>query len=187
MTPAAPPRIRRWRQATNPLPGKTDPRRKGAYFPFEPPNRLEARRAGQVQPAIKAALDIVIQFKPYQIGNDNLWLLNEASITDKHEVPIIVICALQGGIMNFPATPSTGFGLQLTLKATQPILVEDGKVFARDDRRRAHAHEDDQFTFDIAFGECGALQGKPVLPTLREFAGITNAIAEAFLRAGLMK
>lgn len=177
-----------WRQATNPQPGKADPRRRGAYFPF--PNtahELKTRYEGAKEPALKSALNLANGFEPYESGNKDLWLLNQASTVDKHEVPAIVTCAFVTGTLSLAESEPYGLGLDLHMRATRPILVKDGEVFVTDLFGRHKAHDDDKLTFDIAFGECGPLKGKAVLPTLREFAGIVESIIETFLRAGLIR
>lgn len=178
-----------WRQATNPRPGKTD-RRKGAHFPFLPAEELEARLRRVKEPALKSAFAIAKTFEPYESGNYELWLLNEASAIDKHEVPIVVACAYQTGKFTLGPPPfePDGFSFEIRPTPRRPFLVEDGKEFFTDQwGRHLKADDDDQFTFTIAFGECGPLKDQTVLPTLGEFARIVKAIARAFQQEGLIR
>jgi hypothetical protein len=176
-----------WHQAT----AATANRSRGTYFPFVGAEKLEARLRRVKEPSLKAALQIARGFKPYQTGNEQLWLLHQASIMDKHQVPMIVVCVFEAGA--FDIRPPSWWSeadliLQGDLRFTDPALVEDGVEFARTRYGQGlKFNKQIKPTFGIAFGKCGALQGKPVLKTLREFTSIANAIAEAFLRGGLIR
>jgi hypothetical protein len=176
-----------WRQVTDPRPGKRNNQRKNP-FPFEgSANKLEARMRGEKQPARKAALKIALAFQSYKSENNPLWDLGEASNSDKHEVPTVVII---GG------ASTAAFTVEDTMRrhhvvhlvtSRELMPVEDGKELYRAVAPLPQ-HPDKQMkpTFGIAFGECEPLQGRPVFPTLHEFAGIVQGIFETFRRAGLI-
>jgi hypothetical protein len=180
-----------WHHATVPPSGKTG-RRSRAYFPFpDSSEELKTRLLRVKQPAIKAALQIVQSFEPHQGGTTRLWLLNQAWQRDKHEVPLLATLAFVKGQIALTPPPGfrdDGFGFVMNVRFPERgALVDDGKVFFRDDQRRRldpdHQHK---FTFQIAFGEGWPFEGEAVLETLNYFAGVTNAVAEAFIRAGLL-
>jgi len=180
-----------WRRATV-TSTKGSGRRRGMYFPFLGPDILKARLKRAKEPALKAALNIASTFKPYKGGNYYLWLLNEMSRIDKHEIPVLVIAAFRRGHI-FAGTRNwreRGF-VKHGMEVMQFSLIEDGQEFARlpGGYRRLTQDETgkkDEFTFTIAFDEGGPAKGEAVLPTLHEFLSVTNAIAEAFRRDDLI-
>jgi hypothetical protein len=187
-----------WRHATNPRPGRPD-RRSGAYFPFTRADILEARYTRAEDPAMKRAMRLVLEVKPYQGGDDDLWLLNRAEATDKHETPILVACRL-GAPDSRDITPLDEHfsdpidGDAFYLRATSPITaptIEDGTELFRFraqliDESRAPMDMEMKLLFEIAFGEGGPLEGKLVLPTLLRFTEEVDRVFEAFRVAGLV-
>lgn len=174
-----------WRDATNPKPGHLD-HRKRVYFPFKTADELKRAAHGANQSSVKLAYRILYTSGVYKGGANNLESLNAAWVADKHEVPLIVACALETGTLT--VTEVTGFGLTTTLtrRPGKVISVEHGKVFLRVQWGRK-LEDERQFSFDIAFGEGTPLGGQYAIPTIAQFIGVAEMLASTFYQTGLLK
>lgn len=177
-----------WRQATNPRPGKSD-KRKGAFFPCEETFHESQERMHKIkkEPAMKAAFKIACDIKWQKAGEGSrdLWRLHQASLLDKHEVPAVVLGALQKAMI-----PLQGQGGALFLGGSlgRLVPVEDGKpiYWTITNGLSPEPSAQDQISFAFGFGEFGPLTGQAVLPMLHKFAKIVQQTADAFLLAKLL-
>lgn len=172
-----------WKDATNPKLGHPDHRIR-VYFPLRTADEIKRSMNGAKQATVKRAYGVLLAFKVFKDGNNDLTPLNEAWDSDKHEVPVLVACAFKQGTIT--VMDYTGLGLANHIRAKEPITVEDGKIFMRV-WHSMKLDDDPKFSFDIQFAEGTALQGKTVIDSLYVFTGIAEMLASTFYEIDLLR
>ncbi len=117
---------------------------------------------------------IIKDLEPYDGGNNLLFALHHLDITRKHERLLAVHLPLTSAIVS-PEAWAQGFG-------TPPQWpgFEDGAVIAWTSINATDC--DFHFTTEVSFDEGGAVRNKPVVATLRQFAGLAEGIIQRFER-----
>jgi hypothetical protein len=141
----------------------------------------------------QSAIDAIAAIKPYKGGNDTLWRLHRLNNVDKHRLVISV------GFTNtaHSITPSLrerlrrGFagsygpdvpfpypkGVDLLIASETPISpLKAGDELLTLPESELEDHT--SFTFDVALGEPGIIEGAPVVQTLQGFAKIVGGLVE---------
>jgi len=161
------------------------PRAKLAFPIYDTRHECEAAGFREIERASKTAVGIVKALKPYKLGNEPLWLIKHLDNVDKHRVLLVVGSAFTNVRINlaaaFPDLWNLLPGLWVGLKPQlDPELcpLQDGAILFR--ARRDHMQMQPQFTFEIAFGEDETVRGKPIVPTLHQFADVVDGIVDQF-------
>jgi hypothetical protein len=115
---------------------------------------------------------VIESLKPYAGGNDLLYALHQLDITRKHERLVRAHLALSGASVS-PEAWAQGFRCPNIWPG-----FKDGAVIAWTTINATKS--DFQFTGDVAFSEAGAVEGKPIVTSLREFAGLAESIIQLF-------
>jgi hypothetical protein len=172
--------------------GKSD--RRGGFVIHETAKGFEATSSRQVRGRRKDAMEVLKAIKPYQGGNDLLWLLHVADIDGKHHrlipayssldfVNVDLIGDLRRHFQDLSAIPQR----RKIFKMRNPVCpLEDGALLWRGPTAESDMHMDTQFGVEIAFGESQMLKGKPMIPTLNKFVDMVDGIVKSFIIAGLL-
>ena len=147
------------------------------YFPFAK-DRTEiesmiAKRAGM---AGDEAMQICRELKPYQGGNDALWGLHQADITDKHRALIVAAAIGDFRYRLLPNGPDGGVTIETRI---HDLSLEPYLVPAIEGREFQHPFELG-LSIDIVFPVDGALAGYPVVATAYELLRMVRGILEKF-------
>jgi hypothetical protein len=155
------------------------------YFPIAGSAlEYESQKLKKVKRMKPDAIKQIDAIKPYRGGNDLLWHLYELNNIDKHRLIIMVGSAFSSvnlgahlkrsmeKIWTGPPLPS----VDLYVKPADnlfPLKVGD-PLFA--DSPDADINEAMDFHFEVAFGEPGIIEGKPLLTTIHEFTKLVDGI-----------
>lgn len=172
-----------WRQVMHPT-GHATARK--LYFPiFKSAHELEARAAGIQEGSRKRAMHLLSMIKPYEGGNDALLNLVALDSRNKHEMLTLVCCVFRSLSFTTPAPTAT---LQYTFTPDSSFyIVENGTELFRAKTPFAKMEVQPKLTFEVSFGKGEIAEGEPVVPTLHQYAGLVDGIAQAFLTAGLIR
>src|SRR6266446_2245218 len=129
-----------------------------------------------VKGASTEAMRLIESLKPYK-GSDNpiLYALHRLNITDKHHLLVTV-----GTIRDSVAFNSD---TQIRFTIRSPFLLENGTIVHRIEARFRDQPDVDMnpyFHFEVAFGEPGIFEGKPLIEGLTQLAEATNGIISIF-------
>jgi hypothetical protein len=123
--------------------------------------KYESLNVPKVKGMSQDAIDAITATKPYQGGNDALWILHKLDIADKHHALLTAIVSVSamrleiGTFNNFKAPGCSLPNFQTPLK--------DGDVFFTCEPGLENSA---YFTFDVAFSDLEIIEGKPIVPTL---------------------
>lgn len=96
----------------------------GTQFPIYEPKPGAKTPQGVVQGISAEAQKVIDRMKPYKGGNNDLWMLQQLDITDKHKLLIVTAFALSGVMPTFP-----GAGGYAALRAhVTSVTPKDGIV-----------------------------------------------------------
>lgn len=170
--------------------------RKQISFPItdtDSPTEYEVSRKRKVKGMRNDAVRVIDGFKPYKGGNDTLWILNQLNNIDKHRLLITVGMSLgriyapsvipnRGRAIQIFPTADGGFSsrwVEMFIKPQDAMFpLKQGDVLFTD-VTNAEIDKDTKFTFDVAFGETGIIEGKPILPTLVEITEYVEYIIKS--------
>jgi hypothetical protein len=164
------------------------PSKKRIYFPiFETaPQYQAAVLAGEIQHFGKPLEDFLDGIKPYKGGNDLFWKLRELNNRDKHRLLLPTASAHYARSQTrieaekeredwariHPGKPfPLSEGARRMINVANPIkALKAGDEFLRvpDTEVNEHPH----LHVDVAINEIGIAQGEPLVPLLREIAGL---------------
>jgi hypothetical protein len=136
----------------------------------------------------KVAIHAIDATKPYKGGNDALWRLNRLNNIDKHRLLITAggryqslnIGAFISGLMSkaMPHLPTAKIDVWFGVNDNLFPLKQGDELFA--DVPDAEPTEDMQFSFSVAFGEPGIIEGKPILPEIKQLADLVDNLILSF-------
>jgi hypothetical protein len=159
---------------------------KDSGFPFsELAKDFKSVRTRKVKGAGTKADRIVQAIKPYPGGNDALFRLHKANVSEKHALPTLigtayshrafdptaVIRAMGSDVspMTWIVTGKKGGQLKFPL--------EDGdEVF----RTQAQIKDEYDFGFFVAFSQADVFKGEPLIPTLLQLTSLTEDTLKLF-------
>jgi hypothetical protein len=129
---------------------------------------------------MKKAVCLLEEVEPYEHRDNPLWRLHLLDAKDKHEVILVVCCAIKDTRLTI--APGVTF-----VQCSPPIYpVENGTILLRLVPTLSEVDMDPEFPPSIAFGQGEIVEGQAIIPTLTEFAGKVDSVVETFLRAGLI-
>lgn len=147
------------------------------------------RRLRGVQQAAKAAIDAT---KPYPGGNDTLWQLHKLNNVDKHRLLLTVRSRARGvdlGGYAFRKMRESSPKIAAAFapdaiaaffkESDAPFPLTYGYEFFREPTE-FKPDEHLRFTFDIALGEPGIIEGEPVVGTLQNMLRVVDGIVASF-------
>jgi hypothetical protein len=147
-----------------------------------------AVRHGRIKSARSDAKSAIDATKPYRGGNDTLWRLHKLNIIDKHRLLLTVGSAFRavdvGAEMRrmmreaFPDMPALPPVKAFIKPADRlfPLKVGDELYIGGVDHP---VNAEMQFSFDLALGEPGIVDGEPLLETLlRATEAVDNLVTE---------
>ncbi|WP_124848124.1 hypothetical protein [Acidipila sp. EB88] len=140
--------------------------------------------------ADKVAIDA---FKPYQSGNDLLWVLHRLDIEDKHRVvsiPMIAVGTIGMHLTNEfierelkKTAPPSGWGsvepqtFWFDIPCQPPTKVGDELVIVK---WNCEGKEDIKIAFDIAISEPVTMKRWPLVQTLEQMSELVAGIVNSF-------
>lgn len=175
-----------------------DPTR-ASYFPVAKSagdcrNNLKTKTKG-VSPK---ALELLMATEPFVGGKGNdLWLINELDIRDKHRLLVPVFTQLPAISINQHFADSLEEAdmpesFKESARAAADLLptvflnpaykgpIHDGDIVFQEPKKPTTTPK---FSFNMAFGEGELVEGEPILPTLRRFLQTVKETLEPFSEA----
>lgn len=158
------------------------------YFPIaKDAASYPSQRDGRVKGVGQDFVDVLDALKPYNGGTDGFFHLNELARRDKHHLLLTTVVREESVGFRykemFPGMPDEFRELlgdrALWLKPANPRVMKDGDVVVGGPGP-VPSHPGQQFAVQIAFGESEVLACQPVIPTLRDLAGLVESTLEAF-------
>ena len=166
------------------------------YFPIQDTlDKYEAKKWGKIEGARQETIDAIDALKPYQGGNDPLWMLYRLNNIEKHRLLITVGSMFQsldlGAHMsammaksfgNDPASPFFGKELPVLSAFFKPAdvlfpLKAGDELFI--DAVDAEPNEKMQFRFDVALYEPQIVEAQSILETLHQLTTLVEGIVVA--------
>jgi hypothetical protein len=160
------------------------------YFPIcDDASKYATESPRKIKGLGQDAIDSINATKPYKGGNDTIWLLHKLNNIDKHRFVILVGGAFRsmdlGAIVSQYARKAFPQHADMpTLHAffspgdpMFPLKVGDELYIGAPDEEM---NEEMQFAFDIAFGEPGIIEGKPLIETLQSMANLIDNLLTDF-------
>lgn len=148
-----------------------------SYFPFardrEDIEKMIARRA---KDASEEAKQICREMQPYPGGNDALYGLHKADITDKHQ-SLIVASAI--GNFQYRLLPRST-GPDVTVQTNISYLSKEAYFVPSPEGREFEHPFEIGLSIEIVFPENGPLGGYPVVATLNELLRIVQDVTRIF-------
>jgi hypothetical protein len=162
------------------------------YFPIRDTfDKYEAEKGGKMKGALPDTFAAIDALKPYQGGNDLLWMLYALNRIEKHRLLLTVGSCAAGvhmGDLLAPKLAASGFPAEAVetvkqmdlyimpsdkgfpLKAGFELLI--GGVDAKPDPNQ-------KFRFDVALSEPGILESESLVATLHQFTTLVEGIVTA--------
>jgi hypothetical protein len=164
--------------------------RRTAFPIFDSAAQYKAQSPAKVKGMSGSAVRGIDALEPYAGGNEDLWLLHDLDITDKHKLLLTcisghlswVIAHRFAGDPPFPPFDLSHLLRPPILASTRLPMLERGAEISR---TSAAQNVDTQVkvVIEVAFGEPGILRGRPVLPFLHQLAQLVSGIIESFAGA----
>jgi hypothetical protein len=142
-------------------------------FPiFDPSERGADFLDRKIRPLKPAIQKIILEAKPYKGGNDVLWTVHDANRIDKHRLLVTVASAFKdfgvelnesqwkGIAPEIPVAPGFSHTHYFPMSPRCPIELND-EIFHIP--RKLREDENLKFRFQVAFGEPGIFEGKPLV------------------------
>jgi hypothetical protein len=156
-------------------------------FPIVPSKHDLKAALPKIRGVSGPAADMILGFRPYKGGDDQLWMLHRLDIADKHRLLIAVGAAYRNIVISFPVSkadwiPSDFKSPEIALRpADRAFPLQDGIEVFRVMRQAREAGElpEPKFTFEIAFGGRELPSGEPLSPTLHQLTGHVEEILSA--------
>lgn len=120
-------------------------------------------------------------------------MLHEANAADKHRLLIPAIGSHAHTVLEFSglgAVLGAEFPPQrIALKGSGEFnLIEDGsEIYVEPLDTQTTVRIRAEVVLEIAFGDCDAVKGKPMISTLDQMAGVVEGVAGSFLEADLLR
>jgi hypothetical protein len=168
---------------------------KDTCFPiFDSDSKYKSGVSPKVKGMSKASIKAIDELKPYKGGNDLLWQLHRLENVDKHRVLITVGSAFRAVDMSSiltrglaAAAAGKGLGMPADLKIPPVFLRPEDRSFPLKagvdlfvDVPGAEPDSKVQFTFEVALGEPGIVEGAPLLETLQRMTQMVEALLAQF-------
>jgi hypothetical protein len=186
----------------------------GTQFPiYDSPSKLKTGGVAEIQGITSDAQKLVNSIKPYKGGCDDLWILHELDLMDKHRLLFATAFALssvgptwrvigkqlyiRGEITSFRGDASSRLNVDSGLHAEPglqkyelfpPIGVDpDGRMPMLDDGKligkMLHPIQDEAYfylAFEIALRQPQIVEGKPIVPLLKQLCDLVDGIVNQF-------
>jgi hypothetical protein len=149
------------------------------------PDTYKAKRVRQVKAMRQDAIDKIDLIEPYEAGKGHdLWVLHKLNNIDKHRLLIAVVADLQSIEFTYKDREGRPSGFYTSLQRfslhmnepLSPALKSGEPLFAHIPK----ANENVKLCIEIAFGESGIIESKPILPTLKQLAGFIDSLILTF-------
>lgn len=157
------------------------PTKRSAFPIYETSAKYKTGSATQIEGMTAAARCLIDATNPYVGGTDDLWILHEIDIVDKHRLLLVV----GYGLATASVTLSTGSANSAKICFDIPmqgVMLNDGAELGSvtgpiDPKLK----QDFDFSFDIAFAEPEIVKGKAVLVVLKELSHLVDGIVRQFV------
>jgi hypothetical protein len=160
----------------------------------ESPTEYETARERKVMGMRKDAIEAIDALKPYKGGDDLLWPLHKLNNIDKHRMLITVGSAYRSA--NLTPLIERNINIEaLWPTDDNPVFPDLPDLFYRVVDRRfplkagyelwrgapdEQVNQKMKFIFEVAFGESGIIEGKPLLETLQQMTELVDNIIAGF-------
>jgi|ERR1043165_827506 hypothetical protein len=148
-------------------------------FPiFDSAAKYKTMDTRKVSGMSQAAINAIDAAKPYQGGNEPLWIVHDLDIADKHHALLATLVSVTRCTLQLPVSPldprfrSPAFALpnfQEPLKDGDPFFICESGV-----------EDYAKFSFDVALCEPEIIKGRPICPTLGQLLKHVNGTIIAF-------
>lgn len=160
------------------------------YFPIRnSAQEYEARKGGKMKGALPETFAAIDAQKPYKGGNDLLWVLYKLNVIDKHRLILAVGAQFQSMDIGTHIASQIGttapefkaFLAKMNIRvgpADPGFPLKTGfKLFVGDVDEEPDPEQ--KFHFEVALGEPGIVEGKPLLATLHQLTTLVEGIVTA--------
>ncbi len=160
------------------LAGGGTPDRDTAFPIRESQAKYETTAKGaKIRGASPSAIHILDALKPYQGGNDGLWVLSAVNNHDKHKLMVGAAFTVSRLVIQKKPSPS-----RFTSSFNGPRFMEDGAEFGRllaphDDTDQVNI----ECSFEIAFVEPEIIKSQAVCPLLYQLCGLVRRVVDQFV------
>jgi hypothetical protein len=141
------------------------------HFPFgKDVNAFEASAKKKIKKLSASAQEFIRTLKPYQGGNDLLWLVHYLDLGDKHrKLTPIGISGSTGGYIEHMSGGSISFAVPKWESLEQGMKVATIQI-GTDFKGQIHAKT------AVAFGEIQSIKSEPILPVINQVVCETDRI-----------
>jgi hypothetical protein len=158
---------------------------KAIYFPItETASKYVSEGLRKIKGMGQDAVEAISAVEPYEGGKgDTLWRLHKLSMVDKHRLPITVAGGNGGVFLNslypemFPKSEKPTLGV-LYVGHLKCVLKETDILFIDDPGREVQQNLESPFF--ISLNEVGVVEGKPLIPTIKNMMDAVNHIVNSF-------
>jgi hypothetical protein len=131
---------------------------------------------GEIQKIAPEALKIIEEAQPYKTLDQNLWLLHQLDIVDKHRLLLTVAAHMDKWGVDVAAGTTIWFDEYRFIPLVEGYEITSIPTATYE----RQSHEDFQLGAEVAFGESELPEGELVLPTLNKFAELIDGIVSRF-------
>jgi hypothetical protein len=171
--------------------GDNPPNPRRIYFPIaDNATKYEAQKRGKMEGARQETFDAIDVLKPYNGGNDLLWMLYRLNNIEKHRLLLTVgskaagvnvaqDMARRAGSLFPPQAIAALESMSLFLiPADSGFPLKEGfELFIGAVDEKPNPKQ--QFQFDVALSEPGIIEGKSLLQTVQQFTALVEGIVTA--------
>jgi hypothetical protein len=173
------------------------PTRRTAFPIYESAERYMTKDQRVIEGISAEAVEFINATKPYQGGNDPLWMLHELNNIDKHRLLLMVAATTRGArvlhgtgeqVCDFMGVTDPGARQYLSKYDHVELFVGDrepscplkpGDILC-DRQLSRDPNEQLEFTLLVAFGEPEIAKGEPLLETLHQLSHLIDSIVGQF-------
>jgi hypothetical protein len=158
---------------------------KHTYFPIcSTLARYKSESIAKIRGMHVGATMLIDALKPYRGGNDDLWKLNELdNVNKRRQLPLVAFLVRDALVPRLVSAASVRVNIpHHEAWGDRFPMVKDGTAAMR----VIGDHPDDadkelDIDFDIAFGVSQIVEGEPVIPCLRHFVEVVEAVVDRFV------
>lgn len=171
--------------------GDNPPNPNWIYFPIaDDAAKYEAKKRGKIQGASQQSIDAIDAIKPYNGGNDLLWMLYRLNNIEKHRL-LLTVGSYAAGVhlgqlLASASDVALPAGITDQLEKLTVYLNPADKGFPLEAGFELYIGAVDekpnpkqQFRFDVALAEPGIIEGKPLIETLHQLTTLVDGIVSA--------
>jgi len=153
------------------------PLRQTCFPIFDDPAKYKTMDPRKVRGMSQFAINAIEAAKPYQGGDNALWVLHELDIADKHHALLATLVSVTQGTIEVP-TSLRDFKAPPFAFPNFQVPLKNGDVFFI---CKPGVEDYTKVAFDLALCEPEIIKGKPIVPMLGQLVQRVNGTITSFL------